>query len=219
MARRCLNAAYLAGGSSLLRNPASCDGRVARAPCGFDPQALRLARPSPQLPHGARAAAGRPALGGAPCFLAGAGRPWRACFRAHALVCAHVGTRVGRGASRSKSHARARRAARCTAILAPPAAAAQPATPNPPPAPQAVPNESAREELFDSFMRGFRLRVEDRERRERKEREAAYRWAAGGGGTGRRRRLPGAASMASGAGAGSPETPHFGSWINPPRPH
>ncbi|GBF88168.1 hypothetical protein Rsub_00880 [Raphidocelis subcapitata] len=39
----------------------------------------------------------------------------------------------------------------------------------------AVPNESAREELFDSFMRGFRQRVEERERRERKEREAAYR--------------------------------------------
>lgn len=41
--------------------------------------------------------------------------------------------------------------------------------------PQAVPNDPAREELFDSFMRAFRSRYEERERSERREKEAAFK--------------------------------------------
>ncbi|KIY93411.1 pre-mRNA-processing factor 40 [Monoraphidium neglectum] len=39
----------------------------------------------------------------------------------------------------------------------------------------AVPDEGAREELFDVFMRGFRRRTEEKDRARKREREAAYR--------------------------------------------
>ncbi|KAI8462428.1 MAG: hypothetical protein J3K34DRAFT_527752 [Monoraphidium minutum] len=44
----------------------------------------------------------------------------------------------------------------------------------------AVPNEPAREELYDSYMRAFRSRAEERERTERREREGAFREALRG---------------------------------------
>ena len=49
---------------------------------------------------------------------------------------------------------------------------------------QAVPNDSAREELFEAYMRAYRARAEERERAERREKEAAYRCVRVGGGGG-----------------------------------